>query len=446
MSQCPHFAAAFTFNGPRDRTNLPSLEKTRKRKRSSATSISDAAGPISDLDSTTLSPTQLTSSKDSREENLTEDVKAQFAVSGQPANGSSPGGNFPHTSRPDLEDHLTSRSKSAVADELGTLHPPLYPLMRTNITGDGGNSIASGQRQQHLAVITAVMHKCLLQGDYGRASRAWGLMLRAEHGGHSLDLRTNDRWGLGAELLLHQQPSFKSSVAGTDHWSSLIESSDQHIAEGAGYKIEHVEQAKDYYERLVLQYPYRKTSPNSTNAQDFYLAMFGLWIYSVKERQQSLEASRGQDSSRETEIGLEDDSDLISPNLPMRQHRLLRESRQNTLQHANEIAGRLKELLNSPPYSDNPQFWELLGMVSLWIGDLSLQATSKEGRTNSDDEDSSAATENVDSSNSLDIEEISQSKLDDGLTGRDRALSDAGKAFENAKRFKKRFDIKSAGP
>lgn len=137
--------------------------------------------------------------------------------------------------------------------------------------------------------MTATLHKCLLAGDYRRAGRAWGLLLRSEVNGHSLEIRNQGRWGIGAEILNHRD-------------SSLLEHSPRgnevavHIDDGvAGIKHmfsrEKFQRAQDYYERLILQYPYRKTFAESTNSLDFYPAMFSLWIFSEQhEYDNSLKA------------------------------------------------------------------------------------------------------------------------------------------------------------
>lgn len=77
--------------------------------------------------------------------------------------------------------------------QIRSLHPPLHepPSFRSD---------QIGAQEQHLAVINTLVHRFISQGDYARASRAWGLLIRAMPGG--TDVRSHGRWGIGAEILL----------------------------------------------------------------------------------------------------------------------------------------------------------------------------------------------------------------------------------------------------
>lgn len=48
------------------------------------------------------------------------------------------------------------------------------------------------------------------------------------------------------------------------------------------------------------------------------------------------------------------------------------ELRRSILQRAEEIAGRMDNVLSSSPYEDDPILRKLEGMVALWVGDLSV--------------------------------------------------------------------------
>lgn len=390
----------------------------------------------------TIVPAALTHSwAGSQRGTLNEDFIAQREISGQPATEGLPGSNFPHASLHNWKDDSRRRSKSIVADELAQLHPPLYVAAGSAFTDASDQPSALGLRQQHLAALTTIMHKCLLEGDYGRASRAWGMLLRTEHSGQSLDLRTNNRWGLGAEFLLQRPARLLQPSGAAEQLINVPATSDSHPTPKTGYSVQRIDEAKDYYERLVLQYPhrkypYRKVFPSPTDPQKFYLAMFGLWIFSVQERHSLLTAENERIHIAEGKIDAnvpDGDSNASVSDLGSQQSRQAEVARKGTLQRARDIAVRLEELMNSPPYSDNSKFWELLGMIYLWVGDLSAVTTTQTDRPDIDDENSSPTTEDSSISRNADDDYEGQSGRVSGQVQQNKALQNAEKAFETAK-------------
>ena len=268
---------------------------------------------------------------------------------------------------------------AGILTELESLRPPLRVA-----TDQSSGLITTGYRQQHLRALMAVMHRSMLEANYPRAGRAWGALLRAETSGHSFDLRTGDRWGVGAEILLQSnrvayptlmaEPGKISDTHCTVHVLKSVFSPD-------GFAI-----VKEYYERLILQYPYRKTLPNITNPLKFYPAMFSAWIKSIIDQrilmERVLETSNskkvgGQDPlSDESESGRDSTSPL---NRPTKEYNC-RQIRMKTLSRAYEVAERLASLTSSPPYSDITCFWKLSGMVAQWIADLHLEGLPLQSR------------------------------------------------------------------
>jgi len=264
---------------------------------------------------------------------------------------------FPRPGESEDED-TKHRHGSAGSYEDETRHGNLKSLR-------SGLSDSTGPRKQHLAVLTAVLHRCLLVGDYLRAGRAWGMLLRAELDGHSMDLRAHGRWGIGAEIQLFQDAQLaQRQQAPVDDEGGAINNLS---ADGQEKKLENPPslfsqkgfgKARDYYERLILQYPYRKTIPNAISSLDFYPAMFGLWVYEVQHKHKIML------NHSEASLSLSG-SDSTSANEEMRL-----EVEHTIFQSASEIAAHMDELLVSPPYLDSLRMWRLRGMVALWMADL----------------------------------------------------------------------------
>ena len=226
-----------------------------------------------------------------------------------------------------------------------------------------------GLRHQHLVALVAVMHRSILERDFLRAGRAWGVILRAERGGHSFDLRTGNRWGVGADLHLQSHhPVGASSLA---PWSQIVHT--DHIAHTtkSTFSPEDFADAKDIYERLILQYPYRKAFPNNVGPLQFYPAMFGLWISSIVD--QRLLKERALEATHLERLGKDD---IFFPRITEKGHNQ-QQIRETTLAQADELACRLDNVVSSPPYSDTKVFWKLKGMVLLWIADLLMESSPR---------------------------------------------------------------------
>lgn len=267
-----------------------------------------------------------------------------------------------------------SLSKGQINNGLATTNPSLYVAtgrLPTATTEKVSSNM--GLRQHHLSSVTAILHQCLYARDYVRAGRAWAILLRAEQSGHSMDLRTHGRWGVGAEILMHRESQLAQKPL--DHGVEISSST-----RNLGVKPESMEKAQEYYERIVLQYPYRKAFPDATGPLDFSIAMFSLWIYTVKEwSSKALTAVHSSDRDTNKNNAEASDDDVQSSSASDMEpdcYRKREQVKRDTLQSAYEIANRLDGLLESPPYSDNAKFWRICGELSLWIADLLEAADS----------------------------------------------------------------------
>ncbi|KUJ16765.1 uncharacterized protein LY89DRAFT_551569, partial [Mollisia scopiformis] len=261
-----------------------------------------------------------------------------------------------------------------------------------------GVSRGSQLRVRHLGVLTTMLQRCLMEGDIERAKRAWAMLIRGQFGGKPVDLRQSGYWGIGAELLMRSmvKPSSRPS------YDSDSEEEDQAERNGTrdGWRWgskEGLEKMKDYYERLILQHPYKRHFHGSVNALDFWPAMIGCEIYGIQAEQKDSswklekeeENDDGGERSDSQSDGSEEDEDLFDPtdsgfaaDQRRKDRRLKRrayrrwaqreEIRQTALAAAERIAARLDDLMETPPFSDSQNLLRLRGMLGLYIGDLSV--------------------------------------------------------------------------
>ena len=348
MSSVPLFAPVFKSMSNNLILNHQSSKLPMKRKRSRSDSLV-SLGDIADDE---------TSDFDFTNANLSPGTIVQYKIAGQPYGENLPGHNFPHElRRTNMGDY-----SDASSDGLGAFGA-LALAAHSSLRSPGTAGSRTGSRRQHLAVLTAILYRCMLEGDYVRAGRAWGMLLRTDLDGHSVDLRTDGIWGLGAEILM-----FRDSQLANSQTQSLNDQRKPSIDESdlteltVGHRTASLSgrdgfpKAKDYYERLILQYPFRKFASNTVSSLDFCPAMFGSWIYSVQEQgrvtHKIMREANGVEHQRK------------------RDEKIRAGIREESLEQISEINARLDELLVSPPYSDDAKLWRLRGMIAVWEADL----------------------------------------------------------------------------
>lgn len=281
---------------------------------------------------------------------LTANQAEQYRVSGLDPGEELPALPFPHASTT-FKARPTRRFEAARSASKTTLELRKAEAGSTTL------------RQSHLSVLTAIMHRCLLEGDYERAGRAWGMLLRS---GRAFDIRKDDHWGIGGEILMHKRPVNRDDT--NDNDSRAPNSDDEH-EDHTSFTIEGLEAAKNYYESLVLQFPDLRRNAGLPRAAAFYPALFSVWIVQVSEiKRRALEGS--QDADRCTEDL--DMSTSTSFNDTVRNVRPERLEQLHTreLHEADAIAARLDALLLSPPYDKDDELLHLRAMIDLWIADL----------------------------------------------------------------------------
>ena len=219
--------------------------------------------------------------------------------------------------------------------------------------------------QQHRGALTALLHKALFEGDFSRAGRAFGLILRDGAGGQLRDIRAEGRWGVGAEILLRREVGIghqkEELSAGRENEADSLSKSEQDAA--SWFTRKGFEDAKKYYERLIVQFPFHKPNAGAVNALDFYPAMFGLWIYVVQE-----EGKLDQESLDESTLSETSHADGSTRGETTAPFNLA--SKQRTLAQAREIAIRMDNCMTTIPYSDHVELIRLRGMVAQWMADV----------------------------------------------------------------------------
>jgi hypothetical protein len=241
------------------------------------------------------------------------------------------------------------------------------------------------------------MHRCLLEGDFLRAGKAWGLILRTQISGTPIDPRNHGRWGIGAELLLHRQTG------------DIEQNKQSFIDETSPYTEEGFELAREYYERLIVQHPNRKHVPRAIDEVTFYEV-----CERCKRARRRFEAEHGASTSSNhlaDESMTSDDARVDASVLAATE-----------LLHAKEISDRLDQLIVSPPFDKHADLLQLRGMVGLWLADLVLRG-GKRHSTDDWDQILSGHDDNIEESAPEKLHRLSESL---------RELTRALESFERA--------------
>ena len=325
--------------------------ESQKRKRDHHSSSDDSGLQTPIQQSPDPEPTPRTGSTAFHPVNKTD----PYHVAGRSREEPLPPPPFPHAAVKE-----PTQAKLPIEEGFAKLNPPLYvPALKSDKS--------TALRKRHLDNLTTILHRCMLNGDWQRASRAWGLLIRTETAGRGIDVRRNGRWGIGAELLMRRsfQPQprreDRESVGSDDETASMEE--DKGTTESPLFSDEGFKLAREYYQRLILQYPHTWRTQHSLNATSIYPALFNIWIYEVQDR--STRARRNLENSED--LSLAHDSDIREAWSRSSQ---LESIRKQELEQARPIAERMDELLFKPPYDAISSLLQLRGMVALWMSDL----------------------------------------------------------------------------
>ncbi|KAK8029054.1 hypothetical protein PG991_006110 [Apiospora marii] len=300
---------------------------------------------------------------------------------------------------------------------------------------DDGFQMDYSARMQHLSTLTAIMHRCLHDGDIPRAKRAFNLLIRTK----DVDIRVNGLWNIGVEILMRegeqpkqQQPNTTTTTGtGTgdaaddkgkqpeDPWrlgEPLVDSQQDTQAAGEGTSenpqllqlperwgsAANIDAVRDYLQSLIQQYPYDKQRPHMVSAVDFWPTLFSTEIYNldaefkkamrqleVKEDEDGDENEAGESSENESSrYRHSDDEDENGEDdretrrlrrredaRQARRHRARDEVRAHTRAAAEQVAARMDQQMENRPYGTHGELLRLRGMLSLYVADLHLCAS-----------------------------------------------------------------------
>ncbi|KAG8631280.1 hypothetical protein KVT40_000420 [Elsinoe batatas] len=328
------------------------------------------------------------------------DVKDQYYVAGHDPSQVIPSASFPHSPIPGKRGTPFAHESE---DAFASLNPPLHAVPPTRQVEQ------SSLQRQHVAVMTSILHVSLLRGDYHRAGQAFGLLLRAAPSKTNVHLKSGGAWGIGAEILLRQgDKQALSSLASHSPRSenptppSDIDHNEEDSSNHKSIPADNIAKAKKYYESLILQYPFDKLNPQSTDARTFYPALFSLMIYEASEGSKAAIAAVPPPSNHSS------DSEDEAYDQDTDRQAAITDIKRAELSRARAIASQIDDIIVSPPYDRFVPLLRMRGMVGLWEADL-LDAIIRADNSDQSPADSTA-TELVSSTRAKAMKEFKRVK------------------------------------
>lgn len=234
-----------------------------------------------------------------------------------------------------------------VRRQLAALNPPLHiPIQKHK-------NRTSSMKVRHIKVLVALMHRCVREGDFARAGRAFGMLIRTTYADRTVDLRLRGLYGVGAEILLRQrsQAGAEATVPQPAHvWSVLHR---------PGFSREGFEAAKAYYERLSQEYPYQDYRPHTVSSLDFYPIMYGLWIILIQDQLRQSLSTIAVDTSPQSmnQKDVNANPDAVK-------------AREVAVAEISAVEESLVDLMIAPPFTDDGYLKQLRSSLGRWRQNL----------------------------------------------------------------------------
>ncbi|KAK4238086.1 RNA polymerase I-specific transcription initiation factor rrn11 [Achaetomium macrosporum] len=270
---------------------------------------------------------------------------------------------------------------------------------------DKDDGINRKARAYHARVgwLAAVIRRCLAEGDIPMAKRAFGMLERAKVEGQRVDLRWDRYWEMGAEILMREGEELvvaRSGKGNPPERGGVKEEEEEGGEEEGKGEEEKLERLKAYFEYLIREYPFSRhlSASNRQSALEFQVALFSAEMEAAyASHRRGLERLQRGDGWEEEEEAMDieepmdygsngyvkRDGDGGAQLLPATEDHLwglsrrelrLREKendlRLSALQRMTDIARRMDTVMETMPFSRDPELLRLRAMVALYTGDL----------------------------------------------------------------------------
>lgn len=246
--------------------------------------------------------------------------------------------------------------------------------------------------RRHLALLTRSIHQFLGQGDVTKAARAFGLAMQLHPKSRPVDIRQDNLWALGAEIIMREGEEQRNEVWRNHQISDSNEYEDEDTRARDKLQIPlrwgsaaNMNKLRAYLETLIQQYPYDHRAPKKVSSLHFNISLCSCEIYNIySEHAASLSAAGvdaddslvegslvDEDVDQRLETLIEDES-FHAPRPRRTETASNRKDkiRMQTLAAIKAVVARMDALMREPPYVKNHEMLRLRATASLFMADL----------------------------------------------------------------------------
>ncbi|OAQ96564.1 hypothetical protein LLEC1_07836 [Akanthomyces lecanii] len=253
---------------------------------------------------------------------------------------------------------------------------------------------APDAHQRHLAILTSSMHQFIGQGEVKKAARAFGLAMQLHPKFRPVDLRHDNLWALGAEIIMREGEEHRNEMWQNPQNSDINDEENEEMAARDGFRISlrwgsaaNMNKLRAYLETLIQQYPYDHRAPKKISSLHFNISLYSCEIYNIYSEHAASLSGAGADADDSLLDGslVEDDAELRLETLaedesfhaprPRRTETASHRKdkiRMQTLAAIKAVVARMDALLREPPYIKNQEMLRLRAAASLFMADLAV--------------------------------------------------------------------------
>ncbi|KAJ4165362.1 hypothetical protein LMH87_006996 [Akanthomyces muscarius] len=253
---------------------------------------------------------------------------------------------------------------------------------------------APDAHRRHLALLTRSIHQFLGQGDVTKAARAFGLAMQLHPKSRPVDIRHDNLWALGAEIIMREGEEQRNEMWRSHQSSDNNEDEDEETRARDGFQIPmrwgsaaNMNKLRVYLETLIQQYPYDHRAPKKISSLHFNISLYSCEIYNIYSEHAANLSGAGADADHslvdaslvdeDAELRLEtlvEDESFHAPR-PRRTETAsnhMDKIRMQTLATIKAVATRMDALMREPPYVKNHEMLRLRATASLFMADLAV--------------------------------------------------------------------------
>ncbi|KAL5614432.1 hypothetical protein BROUX41_004537 [Berkeleyomyces rouxiae] len=234
------------------------------------------------------------------------------------------------------------------------------------------------EARRYLDPMLDAIHILLDRGAVARAQRLFAAMLRLpplDDVEARMDVRRSGMWAIGAELLMRAGEEERVRVEAEAE------------AEGRGVRgrrvgrrwgcTRNMPRVREYFQQLILQYPWKLSTSSGLTAKDFWLALLSCEVYDAHiEHVLAQEDIKAQAAQADSDAAEDPDGGPLRRSTVEEQEEALRA---RTFAGFSAVLKPVHEMMERLPYARDPQINHMYATALLFAADVTVPAAGQGG-------------------------------------------------------------------